>query len=342
MALKKNVLAALLIGAFIFSAHAQDIHFTQFGAVPLTVNPAQTGLFQGSYRIQGLYRTQWNSGVKNGYQTPVINLDVPINGFRKEDWIGLGADFYSDKAGSAALSSQLIAIDAAYHFALDKKSESAFSAGFKIGFAQRSVNRDALRFQDAIVLGNGAQSADYQLINAAGKTFTDMAFGLNFRGVSGNKLKTIYNIGVSAEHLLGPSANYFEANSKVSELPRRFNIHATVDVPLGTVFAVYPGAIVRYTSTQTEIQGQILGGLKINPKENIELRAGLGYRVGDAAQIIGGLVYGNIRVGIAYDLTLGDLRTNNAAKDGFEIAVGYIGSIKKKPNPPPVILCPKY
>ena len=340
MALKKHVLAALLFSAFIISAHAQDIHFTQFGAVPLTVNPAQTGLFQGSYRIQALYRTQWNSGVKNGYQTPVINLDVPINGFRKEDWIGLGADFYSDKAGTAVLSSQLIAIDAAYHFGLDKKSESAFSAGFKIGFAQRSVNRDALRFQDAII--SGGQSADYTLINAAGKTFTDMAFGLNYRGVSGTKLKTIYNIGVSAEHLLGPSANYFEPNSKVSELPRRYNIHASADVPLGNIFAVYPSAIIRYTSTQTEIQGYVLGGLKINPKENIELRAGLGYRVGDAAQIIGGIVYGNIRAGIAYDFTVSDLRSNNVAKDGFEIAVGYIGSINKKPTPPPVILCPKY
>ena len=342
MALKKHVLSALFVCAILFSARAQDIHFTQFGAVPLTVNPAQTGLFSGSYRIQGLYRTQWNSGVKNGYQTPVINLDVPINGFRKEDWIGLGADFYSDKAGTAVLSSQLIAIDAAYHFALDKKSESAFSAGFKIGFAQRSINRDALRFQDAIIAGPGGVSADYALINAAGKTFTDMAFGLNFRGVSGNKLKTIYNIGVSAEHLLGPSANYFEPNSKVSELPRRFNIHATADVPLGNIFAVYPGAIIRYTSTQTEIQGYVLGGLKVNPKENIELRAGLGYRVGDAAQIIGGIIYGNIRASVAYDFTVSDLRSNNVAKDGFEIAVGYIGSITKKPAPPPVILCPKY
>ncbi len=340
MALKKHVLAALMVSAIFISAHAQDIHFTQFGAVPLTVNPAQTGLFQGSYRIQGLYRTQWNNGVKNGYQTPVINLDVPISGFRKEDWIGLGADFYSDKAGAAILSSQLIAIDVAYHFALDKKSESAFSAGFKIGFAQRSVNRESLRFQDAII--SGGQSADYSLINAAGKTFTDMAFGLNYRGVSGNKLKTIYNIGVSAEHLLGPSANYFEANSKVSELPRRFNIHATADVPLGNVFAVYPGAIIRYTSTQTEIMGQLLGGIKINPKENIELRAGVGYRVGDAAQIIGAIVYGHIRAGVAYDLTLGSLRSNSVAQDGFEISVGYIGSINKKPTPPPVILCPKY
>ena len=38
---------------------AQDIHFTQFTYTPLNTNPAQTGLFDGDYRVGGNYRTQW-------------------------------------------------------------------------------------------------------------------------------------------------------------------------------------------------------------------------------------------------------------------------------------------
>ena len=39
---------------------AQDIHLSQFYETPILRNPALIGLFNGDYRIQAVYRNQWN------------------------------------------------------------------------------------------------------------------------------------------------------------------------------------------------------------------------------------------------------------------------------------------
>ena len=41
------------------SSIAQDIHFSQYYNMPLTTNPAMTGLVNGEFRVQGIYRNQW-------------------------------------------------------------------------------------------------------------------------------------------------------------------------------------------------------------------------------------------------------------------------------------------
>ena len=43
----------------VFSAKAQDIHFSQFHAAPVLLNPALTGAFGGEARFIANYRSQW-------------------------------------------------------------------------------------------------------------------------------------------------------------------------------------------------------------------------------------------------------------------------------------------
>ena len=52
--------------------------------------------------------------------------------------------------------------------------------------------------------------------------------------------------------------------------------------------------------------------------------------------------YGDIRIGASYDYTLSSGLRDANAKNGFEIAIGYIGKIFRTKQPPPVILCPRY
>ena len=40
---------------------AQDIHWTMYDMSPLTLNPANTGAYEGTFRIGGIYRDQYNS-----------------------------------------------------------------------------------------------------------------------------------------------------------------------------------------------------------------------------------------------------------------------------------------
>ncbi|MFN5930178.1 MAG: type IX secretion system membrane protein PorP/SprF, partial [Sphingobacteriales bacterium] len=59
---------------------AQDPHFSQFFASPLTLNPANTGNFSGRLRVAGNYRNQWPD-FGNAYITSTIAVDGSL--FRK-------------------------------------------------------------------------------------------------------------------------------------------------------------------------------------------------------------------------------------------------------------------
>ncbi len=336
--MRLNRLLLILLMATPFALSAQDIHFTQFTYAPLSVSPAQTGLFEGTYRIGGLYRSQWNSGVKNGYQTPVLYVDLPIKGLRKQDWIGLGVNFARDASGLAALTNTGIGLNAAYHIGMDPKGQNVLSLGGSVGFMQRSVNRDQLKFQDGLLLLNPALSQDLKNISETGISYRDFNLGANFRSKM-SKTSTL-NLGVSLEHAFTPKYNLVTPTA--SKLPRRLNIYATVEAAVSKRFSVFPALIYRSAGGTNETMLQAVGGLKLDPKKNLMLRGGVGYRFGDALQVLGGIDFGDIRVGASYDYTTSSLRANTKAQDGFEIAVAYIGKIFKKPNPPAAILCPKY
>ena len=72
-----SVTALILISNILFptSAHAQDIHFSQFYASPLTLNPSLTGNFDGLMRFGGNYRNQWAS-VSVPYSTASVYTDL--------------------------------------------------------------------------------------------------------------------------------------------------------------------------------------------------------------------------------------------------------------------------
>ncbi len=340
--MRLNRLLLVLALALPLSMTAQDIHFTQFQYVPLSVNPAQTGLFEGTFRISALYRSQWfgsgNGTIKNGYQTPVLHVDVPIKGFRKQDWIGLGINVHQDKTGIAALTNSLAGINAAYHIGFDKKGTTVLSLGAQYGLISRRVDADKLRFADGII--RNATSLDVPNIDAAGKSYSDFSFGMNLRNVFDVKKKNVLNLGVSIEHLISPEYNLVKTT--ISKLPRRVNLYGRVDVAMTKQLSLHPALIVRTAKSQWETMAQTMVGFKLDPKKDLVIKAGLGYRLGDAAQVLLGAEVGDWRVGASYDVTTSNLRSNSSIKDGFEIGVGYIGKIFKKPNPPATILCPKY
>ena len=79
------------------SAFAQDPHFSQFSSSPLTLNPAFTGKFFGTYRVAGNYRNQWPS-INNAFTTATASIDFHImqNKIAANDTWGLGFVGYND------------------------------------------------------------------------------------------------------------------------------------------------------------------------------------------------------------------------------------------------------
>jgi type IX secretion system PorP/SprF family membrane protein len=325
-----------LIFALVFSKLiAQDVHFTQFSYVPVAVNPAQAGLFEGTYRVGGLYRSQWQLGTSiSGYQTPIIYADMPFPGLRKQDWIGVGVNLFRDRAGLAAITNTNVGLAGSYHMGLDKRQNTVLSFGAQVGLTQRNIDKTKLTFQDGLRTG---QSQDLPNIDDQNKSYSDVNIGVNLR--TRMSKTSIANIGLSMEHVLTPKSNLVKTT--IARLPRRINLYGNMDVSLNKKMSLYPGLMIRAIGGKTEIMAQAVGGLLIDPKKDIIVKGGLGYRFGDAAQVLGGISYGDIRAGISYDFTLSQLRQSNV-QNGFEIAVGYIGKLFKAVKPTKVILCPQY
>ena len=335
-----------LIGVFSVllcaSLSGQDIHFTQFNLAPLTVNPALTGAFSGSFRIGGLYRDQWSST----YSTPSFYIDSPIlRGFREMDWVGVGVSFVQDRAraeyvptsGSGSSTVGLVKQSGAlgsisYHLALDKERNTVIAVGIQGGTLNRSLDQE-FTFEDALLQGGATQERLPD--SESPTTFLDVSGGVTVTGRTSGQ--SFYRLGISMLHINNPRNAVLGATG-AARLPRRFVGYATYNADLNEKFLLIPSVLYQSIGPASELSAQGMLGYKMSEQDLI-LKAGLGYRVGDALEVLLGIDYKDFRVGASFDLTLSDLASPNKA---FELAVAYIGRIYKRPKIDPVIFCPRF
>ena len=133
----------LLRGLFfmlVLPATAQDVHFSQFYTTPLQVNPALTGVFDGTFRVSNTYRSQWASHGK-GYKTIHFSADAPLaKGNLDNNFFGVGLLVYQDKAGTAELKTTILEGSLSYVTSLDDANDNYISIGFQAGLNQQSMD----------------------------------------------------------------------------------------------------------------------------------------------------------------------------------------------------------
>src|SRR5664279_3104146 len=127
--IKKICLTLAVVVTSFVTVCAQDLHFSQFFETPLLQNPALAGIFTGDYRIQGVYRDQWNS-FTNGYRTGSFNGEYKLPVGRTDDFLTLGLQILYDKAGDAGLTSTQVFSAINYNKSLSDKHASYLSLGF--------------------------------------------------------------------------------------------------------------------------------------------------------------------------------------------------------------------
>lgn len=334
--MKKRLLLVAAATVAFGTVSAQDVHYTQANLLPTLTNPAQTGAFEGTFRLGGLYRSQWSQGIKNGYATPLAFGDFNLNGFRKQDWIGVGLNFYQDRAGIAGLTQSLAGLSAAYHIGLNKKTGSTLSIGLSAGAGQRRVDETKLRFEGGILTGASVDNAN---ITNDALNYTDIGLGVDYRSKVGKA--DFVNIGLGVGHLLKPKFNLVTPTA--FNLARLITLHGEYERAIGKRLTVTPSVLIR-TANAGSFSGiaTAIAGYQLDAKRNIKPNLGVGYRFGDALMLLGGMQFGSFRVGGAFDLTTSAVRNDTNIQDGFEIGLTYIGKIYKKPVVKPVILCPRF
>ncbi len=336
----RNLLTGLFVCLSILMVDAQDLHFTNFRLAPLTINPALAGAFEGTIRVGGIYRGQWLD--VSGYKTPALYVDSPvIRGFRKNDWVGVGISFFSDKAGIGGLTDTGGSLNAAYHLGLDKNNiRNNIAIGVSWGNISRKLT-DANNFtlRDELVGGPGTLSPDKMdlLSRMDGESYTDWTAGvtLHYDLTKRNRLKA----GLAAGHITTPINSLINTRSEDG-----FKITGFAQLELGMTdrFSIEPAVLFQIESPGKELALQGLAGYVLDPKKDLELNAGLGYRVGDAVQLLLGATYGDLNVGASFDANASSFQGASGFQNGFEIGASYIIKIYKKPNVKPVIICPRF
>lgn len=345
----------------------QDAHFTLNQYAPIYFNPAQTGAFSGTYRINAIYRDQNRAGFNTSWTTPMVNVDSPImHGFKKNHWVGAGINLYADRGGDSRFGSSGFIANGAYHIGLDKKLKRVITVGANYGFVSRNIsnNADDRRWGDQISnggpgFGSGTatqENFNFQEFNAG---YGTLGAGLLFKSPMGKT--SSMEIGVSGLNLLG--GNYMFGStasgsgtggtggtggtaSRNNEIDLRLNGHIAFNMMVADRLAFAP--VVYYSMqgptdmivAQANFAYQVNKTDRNNPTDPFILLPGIGYRVGRDLQLMMGAEYKKYRVTIAYDLALGDA-SNISRTTALELGIQRIFAIPKKPDVKPVIFCPR-
>jgi hypothetical protein len=106
--------------------------------------------------------------------------------------------------------------------------------------------------------------------------------------------------------------------------------------------AIVPSAFVQILGQDSEIVGQVVGEYLFNAEKQVILKGGIGYRVGDAVQLILGADIRELKVTVGYDVNVSRLSPASNTFGAIELSATIIGIIYKKPDPDPVLFCPRF
>ncbi len=339
-----RLLFALVLVFSLQGLSAQDIHYTLFDMAPLRINPALTGAFSGTARIGGIYRGQWFAvpGASN-VETPSFYGDAPIiRGFRDKDWVGAGFSFISDQAGPFNLKTVSAGLSASYHLAVDKKGANILTLGAQYGQVQRRINYaiGGLLSEEIITeagtdeFSGGTLGGD----QVEEKSYKDINVGLLYK----SKLDktSSFEIGLATLHVNSPAAGLVNNNDD-ADRKMTISAHAKYEWAIDEKWSMAPALYFQTTrGGKNEILAQAWAGRKMN--EDLKLNFGLGWRVGDAASLMFGGEYKDVRAALSYDLNLRKTASSiTNTFGGFELAAYYIIKVYKKPEIPQKVLCPQ-
>ena len=318
---------------FAFSAKAQDIHFSQYYNSPLQLNPAHAGGFGKMQAILN-YKDQWKSVAGVPFKTYGGEVDFRVSRKQwKKSYMGVGLQFFSDKAGDGAMGTTSGALSVASFKKLDRKN--SLSGGLQFGFTQRSVNFSAFTWDNQYDGMNFNSSLPTYEPNGFTK-FLIMDAGLgavwNFDKdeqytTANNALKA--KAGIAVFHLNRPRYSFLGSGSEREYM--KFVFHASSAIGIkNTRGTIIPAFVVFKQGPLKEItfgglyklllvrDSKITGYIK-----STYLYFGAHYRWRDC--IIPSIHFdmGNWGMGLSYDVNVSKLRTASTLRGGFEISLRF-------------------
>ena len=173
--IKSKLIIVFLFLTVVSNLTAQDIHFSQYYASPLSLNPANTGNFDGDWRLMNNYRNQWRA-----LSIPFRTISV---GFDRQIWIhsqkfSLGLFVINDKSGPAGLTVNKLYLSVAWHKSFNGHN---FHGGIQGGMVFKNFSMDDITFPSQFDMTTG--QFNNQLTNnednfQLNTSYADLNFGV--------------------------------------------------------------------------------------------------------------------------------------------------------------------
>ncbi len=347
----KKVLVFAFIIFVINNMFGQDIHYSQYYAAPISLNPSNTGLINGDFRVAANYRGQW-------FKVPTAHSLAPYNTyqgsfdaslFRKKlrnSQFGVGALFYADEAGNGSLATYNISGSVAYHQALDRYGRSKLSLGFQAGFVQKRIFENDLYFEQQFDAGlnsfNPLLNNGEDQFNSGHTNYFDLNAGAMFS--TAGKKKVGGYLGFAVNHLTRPGESFLDSDNRIG---MRYIAHGGMSIKVGSYFKIFPTAL--YMLQSQAQQANIGSGFEYEFSDNFSGFFGLWTRLSGGVTgikndaIIGtiGVETFNTRIGLSYDVNTSGFRGASKSIGAFEVSVIYIHN-KQEDNFRSIMFCPQF
>lgn len=338
----------LVLSLLFVKMDAQFIHFTHQNMNPLMVNPGNTGGFYGTFRAAAILRDQdWQTASDN-QEYQMINGSVDVNidgiGFKEEDWISAGINF-GRQGVTADFKRTEIYPSIAYHYVLDKKTMSDIAVGFSAGTIINSLtqNNDFITRHglltgdpgDGLDIFNGAQEGELT------SNATDYSLGVVLTTPTSKYAGM--KLGVSLRQPFRPRVGL--SSMVTDRLDRDFTAFGMYHTELNDRLIFKPGFVLnvegkasRYLNLQTNFSYLLI------PQKDISLNAGVGTRILTDIKsllVLVGADIKDLRIGLSYDHHFGPTAPTAGGAGAVELTLSKVFKIYKKPEPVPILLCPR-
>ena len=333
----------LLLMLSLLNAKGQDIHFSQFFEAPLLRNPSLAGIYTGDYRIQGVYRDQWNS-ITNAYRTGSLNAEYKMPLGIGNDFITTGIQAVFDKAGTVGLTTTHILPAFNYHKSLSNEKTMYLSLGFMGGLIRKTIDMSKMTTDNQYNGGgyDGSLPTGESLLTPNYTTW-DASVGMSFNTTFGAEQENSMFIGGAYHHLNRPKNSFYHNRS--IELNPKYVGSIGVKWSLDYYSSVTLQADHSVQGNYTETIGGALYSYKLgedmdNPSYTVS--GGLFLRWKDALVPVLKIEWSHLAAALSYDVNVSQLKTASMGQGGFELSISYIGFLHHDNSSEYKMLCPKF
>lgn len=330
--MKKIIFILVFVLGFISTQFGQGIHFSQWFEAPVIMNPANAGSYFGDYRANLNYRNQWAT-IGNSYKTMYASYDMPIKKNESDmKTTGIGASFYSDKAGKSNYGRTEALVSLSQSVAVNRRMDLSVGLGFVYG--QVSANFDKLKWDNQYDGTNYNENlpTGENIFNTK-STYFDLNAGFLARFIGRKKNET--NLGLSILNASQLSSNTLSGGGNENSRSMRIIFHGKSEIPVYKYRGDYLVPTL-YLSAQGASRVIALGGTY---KMNLGMQSSYtGYYTSSFLEFGG--IYRHldalvaivkfdweqkIQIGASYDINISRLRNASVYQGGFEISLVWKG-----------------